>query len=103
MTTLLLCTRVNEPRNYTGEEAAVRSHTENCMGRGPTIEDFVILKKLERDIMYLSVMEALFIREIRPELNTGDEFRGRELRIKNKDWILGANENLGVLFCLNNV
>ena len=52
------------------------------MGRVPSIDDLVILKTLERDIMYLSVMEALFIREIRPELNTRDEFRGRELRIK---------------------
>ena len=82
MTTRHLCTRVNEHRNYTGEEAAIKSHTEKCMGRGPSIDDFVILKKIERDIMYLSVMEALFIREIRPELNTRDEFRGRELRIK---------------------
>ena len=61
---------------------AIRSHTEKCMGRGPSIDDFVVLKKIERDIMYLSVMEALFIREIKPNLNTRDEFRGRELRIK---------------------
>ena len=45
-------------------------------------DDFVILKKVQRDILYLSVMEALCIREKQPQLNTRDEFRGRELRIK---------------------
>ena len=52
------------------------------MGRDPTVDDFVILKTVQGDILYLSVMEALFIREHKPELNTRDEFRGRGLRIK---------------------
>ena len=52
------------------------------MGRDPTVDDFTILKTVQGDTLYLSVMEALFIRENKPELNTRYEFRGRELRIK---------------------
>ena len=82
MTTRHLCTRVNEHKNYKREQSVIRSHTQECMGRDPTVDDFVILKTVQGDILYLSVMEALFIREHKPELNTRDEFRGRELRIK---------------------
>ena len=83
MTTHHLCTKVNGHRNYKGGQAVTRSHTQECMGRDPTVDDFVILKTVQGDILYLSVMEALFIREHKPELNTRDEFRGRGLRIKN--------------------
>ena len=82
MTTRHLCTRVNEHRNYKGEQAVIRSHTQECMGRDPTVDDFTILKTVQGDTLYLSVREALFIRENKPELNTRDEFRGRELRMK---------------------
>ena len=41
-----------------------------------------ILEKIEQDILHLSVTEALFIRELKPALNTRDEFRSRQLRIK---------------------
>lgn len=52
------------------------------MGISPQNEHFEILKRTERDINHLSVMEALFIRETNPKLNTKDEFRGRLLRIE---------------------
>ena len=52
------------------------------MKEDPTAANFKILRKTQRDILHLSVMEALFIRELNPELNTKDEFRGRMLRIK---------------------
>ena len=53
------------------------------METGPTSENFKILKRIHKaDIVYLSVMEALFIREVNPTLNTKDEFKSRPLRIK---------------------
>ena len=63
MTTRHLCTRVNEHRNNSGKQATIKVHTESCINRSPTFDDFRILKKCERDMTYLSVTEALFIRE----------------------------------------
>lgn len=82
MTTRHLCTRVNEHKSNGVEKGPIKLHTEACTGTAPSVDDFKILKKIQRNMLYLSVMEALFIRDIKPELNTRDEFRGRELRIK---------------------
>ena len=41
-----------------------------------------ILNKTQRNIVYLSILEALYIRELKPELNTKDEYVGRLLRIR---------------------
>ena len=43
MTTRHLCTRVNEHRNNAGEQATIRMHAEQCLGRRPMVDDFVIL------------------------------------------------------------
>jgi len=65
-----------------GESESKKEHTELCLGQSASTEHFKILEKIERDIWHLSVTEALFIREKSPALNTRDEFRSRQLRIK---------------------
>ena len=58
-------------------------HKEVCKESNPSKDEFKILRKVQRhDLFYLSVMEALYIREENPILNTKDEFKGRMLRIK---------------------
>ena len=82
MTSRHLCTRVSEHLQNGEKKSPIKLHAESCMGKSPTIDNFKILKKTQRDIWHLSVLEALFIREIDPQLNTKDEFMSRMLRIK---------------------
>ena len=42
----------------------------------------IILGTTSQGEEYLLTLEALWIREINPEMNTKDEFRSRELTIK---------------------
>ena len=67
-----------------GEQPSpIRIHTLECYAGEPRIEDFSILRKVSNpSIVYLSVMDTLYIRELKLELNTKDEFKGRMLRIK---------------------
>ena len=44
--------------------------------------DVEILKSVMKGGFELSVLEALFIRELKPALNTRDEYRDHELTIK---------------------
>ena len=87
------CTRVNEHLGRVKEEVEdlekekkrkpIMIHAQACPGSNPSIKDFKILSKVQNpDIVHLSIMEALFIREEKPKLNTKDEFRNRLLRIK---------------------
>ena len=41
-----------------------------------------ILATTSRNIVYLGILEALYIRDIKPNLNTKDEYKGRLLRIR---------------------
>ena len=81
LTSRHLITRIGE-HLHDGEKSPIKPHSEICMKEDPTAANFKILRKTQRDILHLSVMEALFIRELNPELNTKDEFRGRMLIIK---------------------
>ena len=51
---------------------------------GSTLNDdcVEILHQTARGISYLETPEALYIREIKPSINTKDEYRSRELIIK---------------------
>ena len=61
----------------------VRAHTQECYSGEPQTEDFEILRKVQNpNIVYLLIMEALYIREHQPAPNTKDEFKERQLRIK---------------------
>ena len=82
MTSRHLCTRIKEHQQNGENQTAIKEHTELCLGQSASPEHFKILEKIERDIWHLSVTEALFIREKSPQLNTRDEFRSRQLRLK---------------------
>ena len=43
--------------------------------------DMAILHRTTRNMVFVEALEALYIREIRPQLNTRDEWRNRELTI----------------------
>ena len=45
-------------------------------------DDVSVIHVTTRSISYLEALEALWVREIRPSINTKDEYRHRELTIK---------------------
>ena len=47
-----------------------------------TEENVIILKKSLGGEYYLLTLKALFIREQKPQINTKDEYKSRELMIK---------------------
>ena len=59
----------------------VKSHQLKCGGT-ITEESVDILKTSSRGENYLLTLEALHIRELKPQINTKDEYRSRELTIK---------------------
>ena len=60
----------------------VRKHMASC-GRDITMDDVEILKSSSRGEDHLLTLEALFIAELRPKINTKDEYRSRELTLKS--------------------
>ena len=75
-----ITTRFGEHR--TRKAGPVRRHFEQCVQRKADWGDIEILCKTNRCIPFLQTLEALFIRECRPSLNTRDEYTSRELLIK---------------------
>ena len=75
-----LKTRVEE-HTHDSTKTAIRKHYDTCRER-LTYDNFKILYKTYRNNDYLMTIEALFIRERKPNLNTKDEFRDKELRLK---------------------
>ena len=65
----------------TKKSGPVRMHFEPCVQRKAVSSDMVILHRTTRNMAFLEALEALYIREIRPQLNTRDEWRSRELTI----------------------
>ena len=59
----------------------VRKHFDNCALK-PTFENMEILKSSARGETHLETLEALFIEEKRPVINTKEEWRSRTLTIK---------------------
>ena len=73
-----LATRVGEHFRSGGK---LKSHFENCnVDPVPTKEMVKILGKAKGD--KLLTLEALYISELGPKLNTKDEFKSRELKLK---------------------
>ena len=61
----------------------VGKHFQECLCRGQVrVEDIEILASTTRSVQYLETLEALWQEELRPTINTKDEFRSRELTIK---------------------
>ena len=45
-------------------------------------ENVSVLQSTNWSLVYLMTLEALWIREIKPKINTKDEYKSRELTIK---------------------
>ena len=74
-----LQTRFREHVN--NEKQPVKKHFSQC-GTSPTAEDVDILGSTSRGVEYLMTLEALWIKELGPEINTKDEYRSKTLTIK---------------------
>ena len=79
-TTRHLLTRFREHKN--DKSGPVFKHFQECLGTRPNVEDIEVLCKGPKNYDTLLAIEALIIREIKPKLNTKDEYRSRELTIK---------------------
>ena len=74
-----LQTRFREHINNTGP---MKTHLANCKAR-LTEEDIEILGVNNKSEQHLMTLEALFIRDLKPRINTREEFRSRTLIIRN--------------------
>ena len=74
-----LLTRVQEHK--TKKKQVIRKHADAC-NTEVTMDDFKILTKTNKNNDFLETLEALFIRELKPSLNTKEDFRNKELRLK---------------------
>ena len=60
----------------------VRAHFDKCTHSTATLNDVKILASTLRSLNFLLALEALYIRGTKPELNTKDEYRSREVTIR---------------------
>ena len=72
-------TRFGEHKTKRNEP--VRKHFEPCAGRKAMFSDMSILHRTTNSVAFLETLEAIYIREVKPTLNTRDEWRSRELTI----------------------
>ena len=62
-------------------QGPVKEHSKNCDTAIDT-DDVKILHQTSRGEAFLLTLEALCIRELKPQINTKDEYRSRELSLK---------------------
>ena len=74
-----LSARIGEHRNA---RTPVGSHFKNCISDSIDWEDVKILHATPRSVDYLLALEALYIEEVHPELNTKEEYRSRNLTLR---------------------
>ena len=74
-----MITRKNE---HVGKRGIVGKHFHECKENHNKIPEIEVLKGSYRGMIHLSILEALFIREQKPLLNTKDEYIHRPLRIR---------------------
>ena len=60
----------------------VMKHSDICTRAKLQTSDAQILASSNRGMVHLLALEALYIKEIKPELNTKEKYRSRELTIK---------------------
>ena len=65
------------------KKGPVKAHLEKCVG-GFELENVDILGSTSRGEMHLLTLEALWIREVKPYLNTQDTMRSRDLKLTIK-------------------
>ena len=73
-----LITRIKE---HGRKNAPVSIHMRSCQ-HTLTIDDVTILKACSHSTRHLMTLEALFINQLKPQLNTKDEYRSRTLVVK---------------------
>ena len=73
-----LITRIKEHRT---PSSAVAKHMKGC-NASCTLENTSILASTARGVAHLLTLEALYIEELKPTMNTKEEFRSRTLTIK---------------------
>ena len=77
-TSLHLTERIREHKSKSN--GPVRKHLMKCgVDKDEVDENTVILATAVENAFQLSILEALFIRELKPSMNTKDEFRDYEL------------------------
>ena len=77
-TTRHLITRFKE---HLYESKPVGKHMKSC-NYDVTIDDVTILSSNSKSMKHLMILEALFINELRPTINTRDEYKQHKLVIK---------------------
>ena len=60
----------------------MREHIQVCGVNFEGLENTVIIDSSPDSIKRLLILEALHIRELKPQLNKRDEFRSRRLRLR---------------------
>ena len=73
-----LTTRFQEHKTKAGP---IKTHVASCRTK-LTSDDIKILQQTAKGEQFLLTLEALHIREMKPTINTKDEYRARELTIK---------------------
>ena len=73
-----LITRMKE---HNGKSKPVRRHFEACECEF-TMDDVEIIKSTSKSMYHLITLEALLIRSIKPNTNTGDEYKRITLSLK---------------------
>ena len=68
-------------KEHVGNKGPLRSHFETC-AITPTEDNVSIIGRTSRGDGRLLTLEALFIKELTPVLNTKDEYRSRTLTLK---------------------
>ena len=69
-------------REHLGCNGTMRRHTETCDPSVKISEDSISILARANKYFKLLTLEALFINEIKPDLNTKDEYRSRTLTLK---------------------
>ena len=67
-------------KEHTGNMGPVKSHLDSC-NNTPNESMITIIGK-SQNLPKLLTLEALYIREINPSINTKDEYRSRTLTLK---------------------
>ena len=68
-------------REHLGNKGPVKTHLETCSISDPR-ENIVHILGRSRSLPHLLTLEALFIKQYNPSLNTKDEYRSRTLTLK---------------------
>ena len=76
-----MSTSPNPFTEHIKESGPVKKHLAQY-NTNATSENVIILHQTARGVIHLQTLEALYIREFNPSINTKDEYRRRELTIK---------------------